>query len=281
MRSPFFKVAAKVWFFRGGPAAATAVLLAAIVFGWASSLSLARTSPPETAKTTTETKTRDDRVADAEGVVLRVVDGDTLIIRRDGEPPGAKTTVRLIGVDTPETVHPSKPIERYGKEAAAFLKREVEGKEVRLLTDAGTASKDRYGRDLLYVRRVPDGWFANLEIIRQGYGHAYTRFPFGLMTEFRRAEIEAKTAKRGLWADPASPPSPGPAPDPKSKPGPKPKDGPDAAKPDAIVWIARTGSRYHREACPTLKSVKTPVRLADAVARRLSPCASCKPPNPP
>ena len=128
--------------------------------------------------------------------VTRVIDGDTLVL--DG---GER--VRLIGVDTPETVHPNKPVERFGKEASAFTRGRAEGKKVRLEYDPGTGRKDRYGRTLAYIY-LPDGTLLNLEIVRQGYGHAYTRFPFSKMDEFRAAEREAREERRGLWAE-ASP----------------------------------------------------------------------------
>ncbi len=125
--------------------------------------------------------------------VTRVIDGDTLVL--DGDEK-----VRLIGVDTPETVHPKKPVERFGKEASVFTKRQAEGKKVRLEYDTGTGRKDRYGRTLAYVY-LPEGTLLNLEIVRQGYGHAYTRFPFSRMEEFRAAEREAREEGRGLWAE--------------------------------------------------------------------------------
>lgn len=120
---------------------------------------------------------------------IRVVDGDTIIL--DG-----KEKVRLIGVDTPETVHPSKPVEYFGKEASAFTKRMVEGKRVKVEYDwQGT---DKYGRTLAYIY-LEDGTFLNAEIVRQGYGHAYTKYPFKYMDEFRKYEREARENNRGLW----------------------------------------------------------------------------------
>ena len=127
-------------------------------------------------------------------VVERVVDGDTLLLQ-SGE------RVRLIGVDTPETKHPSKPVQYFGKEASAFTRRMVEGKRVRLEFDQANAAqghKDRYGRTLAYVF-LEDGTLLNAEIIKQGYGHAYTQFPFSRMEEFRRLEREAREQGRGLW----------------------------------------------------------------------------------
>ena len=126
--------------------------------------------------------------------VTRVVDGDTIVL--DG---GER--VRLIGVDTPETVHPQKPVERFGKEASAFTRRLLEGRRVRLAFDQ--QRRDRYGRTLAYMY-LPDGRLANEEIIRQGYGHAFTKYPFAqaMMERFRAAEREAREAGRGLWAPP-------------------------------------------------------------------------------
>ena len=121
--------------------------------------------------------------------VERVVDGDTIIVSGVGR-------VRLIGVDTPESVDPRRPVEFFGKEASAFTRRLVDGQRVRLEYD--WERTDRYGRTLAYVH-LPDGTFVNAEIIRRGYGHAYTRFPFKYLERFRQLEREARAAGRGLW----------------------------------------------------------------------------------
>jgi len=126
--------------------------------------------------------------------VRRVVDGDTLVLEN-------KERVRLIGVDTPETKHPNKPVQYYGKEATAFTKKMIQGKRVRLEFDQANAHighKDRYRRTLAYVF-LADGIFLNAEIIKRGYGFAYTRFPFQYMEEFRRYQREAREQNRGLW----------------------------------------------------------------------------------
>jgi micrococcal nuclease len=121
--------------------------------------------------------------------VKRVIDGDTLLLI-NGE------RVRLIGVDTPETKHPQKPVQYFGREAYLFTKQMVDGKEARF--EFERQKRDRYGRLLAYVYLL-DGTFLNAEIIKQGYGFAYTRFPFKYMEEFRRYEREAKENRRGLW----------------------------------------------------------------------------------
>jgi micrococcal nuclease len=121
--------------------------------------------------------------------VKRVIDGDTLLLV-NGE------RVRLIGVDTPETKHPQKPVQYFGREAYLFTKQMVDGKEARF--EFERQKRDRYGRLLAYVYLL-DGTFLNAEIIKQGYGSAYTRFPFKYKEEFRRYEREARENRRGLW----------------------------------------------------------------------------------
>ena len=98
---------------------------------------------------------------------IRAVDGDTIIVNI----AGVKERVRLIGVDTPETKHPRKPVQHFGKEAYNFTWRMAEGKKVRLEFDQN--QRDKYKRLLAYVY-LEDGTFLNAEIVKQGYGHAYT-----------------------------------------------------------------------------------------------------------
>ena len=127
--------------------------------------------------------------------VTRVVDGDTIVLS-----PNDK--VRLIGVDTPETVHPKKTVECYGKEAKEFTRSTVAGQKIRLVLDdanTGRRHKDRYGRTLGYVY-LQDGMMLNAELVRRGFAHAYTRFPFRYLVEFRRLEQEARGRGVGLWS---------------------------------------------------------------------------------
>jgi len=124
----------------------------------------------------------------------RVIDGDTIVVAINGK----EERVRLIGVDTPETVHPSKPVEYFGKEASEFTKCMVEGKRIRLEYD--WQKRDKYGRLLAYVYLL-DGTFLNAEIIKQGYGFAYTRFPFKYLEEFRQYERAARENQKGLWKE--------------------------------------------------------------------------------
>ena len=128
-------------------------------------------------------------------LVIRVIDGDTIVVS-----PNEK--VRLIGVDTPETVHPKNAVQCFGKDAKEFTRRTVEHKSIRLVLDASNAArnhKDRYGRTLAYAF-LTDGTMLNRELIRQGYAHAYTRFPFRHLVEFRELERTARSQAVGLWA---------------------------------------------------------------------------------
>lgn len=125
--------------------------------------------------------------------VKRVIDGDTIELE-SGE------RVRLLGVNTPETKHPTKTVEQFGKEAAAFTKRMLEGKQVRIELDPVASQKDKYSRTLAYVF-LQDGTHLNAEIIRQGYGFATLgRPPLKHQEEFRQLETEARDQRRGLWA---------------------------------------------------------------------------------
>jgi micrococcal nuclease len=89
-------------------------------------------------------------------------------------------------------------VEYFGKEASAFARRLAEGKRARLEYDH--ERYDRYRRTLAYVH-LEDGTFLNAEIVRQGYGQAYTRFPFRYADQFRAYEREARENRRGLWAE--------------------------------------------------------------------------------
>lgn len=127
-------------------------------------------------------------------LITDVVDGDTVHVGRGWR----RTTVRLIGVDAPETIHPEKPVEAYGLEASEFAERTLTGKWVRLEFESGNQN-DVYGRLLAYIF-LEDGTLFNRELVRYGYAKAYTRFPFRYKEEFRLVETEARNAGQGLWA---------------------------------------------------------------------------------
>lgn len=123
--------------------------------------------------------------------VLRVVDGDTLEIESIGE-------VRLIGVDTPELCHPLKPVQFYAREASEFVRNLVADSRVRIEYDREKI--DKYGRTLVYVY-LEDGRSLNEEIIKNGYGFAYTKFPFKYLLKYKQLEAQARAKGIGLWAN--------------------------------------------------------------------------------
>lgn len=129
--------------------------------------------------------------------VLHVVDGDTIVIE-------GKKTVRYIGIDTPETKHPTKSFQCFGEEASIKNKELVEGKFVFLEKDV--SETDQYKRLLRYVwltdpnNASAEGIFVNDYLLRQGYAHAST-FPPDVKyaQQFLQAEQEARNKQRGLW----------------------------------------------------------------------------------
>ena len=124
------------------------------------------------------------------------VDGDTIAINMNGK----KETVRMIGVDTPETHKPNTPVQCYGPAAAAYTKNLIGTKKVRLESDPQSTNRDRYDRLLRYVY-TDDGTFVQKELIANGYGFAYTQFPFTKSAEFTQTQQQAKDTGRGLWGN--------------------------------------------------------------------------------
>lgn len=130
-------------------------------------------------------------------VVTRVVDGDTFDVNIDG----ATKRVRVIGLDTPETVDPRKPVQCFGKEASNKATELLLNKKVKLEADPTQGDTDKYGRILRYATRE-DGLFFNKWMIENGYGHEYTyNTPYKYQIEFKQAQKAAQEAKKGLWAD--------------------------------------------------------------------------------
>jgi len=128
--------------------------------------------------------------------IKKFVDGDTFWID-DGTKKGLK--IRLIGVNTPETVHPQKPVEYYGKEASNYVKSLLTGKKVRLEFDVDRV--DRYGRTLAYVF-LKDGTFLNADLIENGYGQAMIIPPNVKYSEkFLELERKARENNVGLWKE--------------------------------------------------------------------------------
>jgi micrococcal nuclease len=137
------------------------------------------------------------------GEVVRVVDGDTLIVRLAGDDE----RVRLIGIDTPESVKPDSPVECYGHEASDRLAELLPARSpVELVRDA--EARDDYDRLLAYVFREPDDLFVNLAMVADGFANALTIAPNTTFADdFDRAAGAARASRLGLWGacpDPSS-----------------------------------------------------------------------------
>jgi micrococcal nuclease len=134
----------------------------------------------------------EDEPASVRALVTRVVDGDTIEVRFDGR----EEDVRLIGVDTPETVKPGTPVQCFGPEASSFSHRRLEGRQVRLVF--GVERRDIYGRLLAYAylhRRL-----VNATLLRRGLARTLTIPPNDRFAErFARLETAAGRAGHGLW----------------------------------------------------------------------------------
>lgn len=212
--------------------------------------------------------------------IERVVDGDTICLDNDEK-------VRLIGIDTPEKHDSDKlnrdaartgkdidTIKKLGEKSSEFTQSLCDGKKCWLEYD--TQTKDRYGRTLAYIH-LDTGIVLNEEIVRQGYANAYTKYPFKYMDRFRLLEVEAREAKRGLWADgsisvkattsqpttPTTPPQQNKTEQPKSESN------------SITVYITNTGKKYHTAGCGSLSKSCIPVTLKDAQGRGLTPCSRC------
>jgi micrococcal nuclease len=130
------------------------------------------------------------------GTVVAVVDGDTVDVNLDG----TVERVRMIGIDTPETVRPNTPVECFGKEASAYTKALLERQAVYVEEDPSQDSRDQYGRLLAYVW-LEDGRMANLALVDGGYAYEYTYDqPYKYQRQFRQAQQDAQASQRGLWS---------------------------------------------------------------------------------
>jgi micrococcal nuclease len=136
---------------------------------------------------------RADAAPRGRGYVTRVVDGDTIEVRLWGRVED----VRLIGIDTPETVKPDTPVQCFGPQASHFTHRLLEGKRIRLVF--GVERRDVYGRLLAYVH-LGRG-FVNALLVKRGLARTLTIPPNNRFAPLlRRLELRAARAGRGLWS---------------------------------------------------------------------------------
>lgn len=128
--------------------------------------------------------------------VTHVVDGDTVDIERDG----VTIRVRLLGINSPESVDPRRPVECFGKEASRYAKNILDNQEVLLVTDPSQGMLDKYGRTLAYVFLL-DARNFNQQMIAEGYAYEYTyNKPYRYQYAFKQAEYATQREEKGLWA---------------------------------------------------------------------------------
>lgn len=137
-----------------------------------------------------------------EAQVVKVIDGDTIAVAIDGK----NTTVRIIGIDTPETVDSRKSVECFGQKASEKAKEQLSGKTIQLEQDSSQGELDKYNRLLRYV------WLDNgtvdygATMIQDGYAFEYTyETPYVYQVRYKELQKEAEQNKRGLWSNNACP----------------------------------------------------------------------------
>ncbi len=127
--------------------------------------------------------------------VSSVTDGDTIKVVIDGKIE----KVRLLGIDTPETKDPRKPVQCFGKESSNYSKNLMEGQYVRLEKDPTQGDKDKYNRLLRYVY-LSDNTDVNAKLLEQGFAIAYVRYPVLKMDMYKVLQKQAEEKQLGLWA---------------------------------------------------------------------------------
>ncbi len=192
--------------------------------------------------------------------VLRIVDGDTLLVRSGGKTH----RVHLLGVKAAagNTVA--------GRAAQVFLRNLLEGERVQLIE---SAEGELSGR--VRVFRVPDGLFVNLECVRQGYARVHPALEEPQRSLFDIYEKRARTAGKGLWHSPVSGDAAPAAPE--TVTAPVERDGVVGADLSGTVYKTRTGRKYHRADCSSCRRGATAVSRADARRGGLEPCRRCHP----
>ena len=106
--------------------------------------------------------------------------------------------IRMVGIDTPESVDPRKPVQCFSKETTNKLSSFISGKYVRLKDDKTQGNRDKYGRLLRFVY-LDNGTFVNAEMVKQGYAFSYKQFPHPYLNQFNSYEKSAREQNIGLW----------------------------------------------------------------------------------
>lgn len=222
--------------------------------------------------------------------VVQVIDGDTIKVSIYGRTE----TVRLIGVNTPETVHPTRGEEPYGRAASNYTKHKLEGRQIWLEKDV--QERDRYGRLLAYVwlapplriddREIREKMF-NAHLLLEGYAQIATIPPNVKYADyFYQYQMEARSRNKGLWSLGLTPYVPQPTYRTPSAGQPTFGTPPTGATnpmgsitATEIVFVTQEGRKYHRSGCRYLTRSSIPMSLWHAKASGYEPCRVCNPPH--
>jgi micrococcal nuclease len=191
--------------------------------------------------------------------VIGIIDGHTVRVLIEGE----EHKIVLCGVSTPATEAGRDQLQR-------FLEHLLRGESVFLEYEAAPGG-DSPDRRSAHVFRAPDGLFVNLEIVRQGYGKVRQEATCAHLRVLRHYERRAKEIEKGVWAPPSQPERVS-----KAREAPSQPAG-DAG--DIIVYVTKSGTKYHRKDCYHLRKSSRPMTLREAVAKGYEPCSHCKPPT--
>lgn len=172
-------------------------------------------------------------------LVTKVIDGDTI----DVEINSQVTRIRLIGINTPETSDPRRPVQCFGREAKQYLTDLLENQHISLEADPTQSDRDQYNRLLRYA--FLNGENINLQAIKLGYAYEYTYDqPYTFQKDFKQAQLEAQESKRGLWSPLTCD---GDLNTNVSTPTPQPIPNPDCA---IKGNVSSSGNLYHLPSCP-------------------------------
>jgi micrococcal nuclease len=132
--------------------------------------------------------------------VMKVIDGDTIDVSPTGKVADIER-IRLIGINTPETVDPRKAVQCFGYEASDETKKMLTDKNIFLRSDPTQTDRDKYGRLLRYVF-IDETTNYNQFLVQEGFAHEYTyKYPYQYQSEFKKAQAYAQENKKGLWAE--------------------------------------------------------------------------------
>lgn len=200
------------------------------------------------------------KASQTNAVVSRVIDGDTIEVNMNGNTE----TVRLLLVDTPETVHPSEPVQPFGPEASQFVKNTLSGKEVRV--KVGTEERDNYGRLLAYI--FINGETIQEMLLREGLARtAYLYNDLTMLDQFHAVQQTAIDGGKGVWSISGyahadhdhgyhyeEKTAPAPEPEPVPAPAPAPATKPKAEAPASV---------YYKNCTAVREAGANPVRTGD------------------